>query len=389
VNAITPAVETLEIAIVGGGSAGLATAALMRRRGLAPVVLEAGPEPGAAWRDRYDRLRLHTPRLLSGLPGLRIPRRYGRWVARDDLIEYLRDYVDVQGIDVRAGVNVERVDRDGDGWTLRTAAGPLQAATVVVATGYNGAPFVPDWAGLDSFTGELIHSSAYRNPTPYRGRHVLVIGAGNSGAEIAHDVAEGGAASSTLSIRTPPQIVRRATAGIPAQLIGMAIKRVPASWVDPISKAQRRVSIPDLSAHGLPRPEQGVRTSFIATGTTPILDVGIVDAVRRERVRVVAAVKGFDGADVLLADGSRIAPDSVIAATGFRAGLEPLVGHLAVLGRRGLPVRTDGAPALPGLWFIGFVPTLGGQLREGSIAAGKVAAGVAAAQRAKAATARP
>jgi putative flavoprotein involved in K+ transport len=387
-DGITLAVETLELAIVGAGSAGLATAALLRRHGLAPVVLEAGPEPGAAWRDRYDRLRLHTPRLLSGLPGRRIPRRYGRWVARDDLIEYLHDYVEAHGLEVRTNVYVERIHLGGDGWTLQTSAGPLHAATVIVATGYNGAPFVPDWPGLESFTGEVVHSSAYRNPAPYRGRHVLVVGAGNSGAEIAHDVADGGAASATLSVRTPPQIVRRATAGIPAQLIGMAIKRVPPGWVDPISKAQRRVSIPDLGPQGLPRPEQGIRTSFIATGTTPILDVGIVDAVRRERVRVVAAVESFEGSDVVLADGSRIAPDAVIAATGFRAGLEPLVGHLGVLGRRGLPAKTDGEPALPGLWFIGFVPTLGGQLREGSIAAGKVAAGVAASQRADAATRR-
>src|SRR5438552_15136150 len=111
--------ETLDIAIVGAGSAGLATAALLKGHGLSPVVLEAGPEPGAAWRDRYDRLRLHTPRLLSGLPGLRIPRRYGRWVARDDLIEYLRAYVDVHGIEVRSNVRVDRIERDGGGWTLR------------------------------------------------------------------------------------------------------------------------------------------------------------------------------------------------------------------------------------------------------------------------------
>jgi putative flavoprotein involved in K+ transport len=158
----------------------------------------------------------------------------------------------------------------------------------------------------------------------------------------------------------------------------MAIKKMPENWVDPFTKAQRRIAIPDLTRQGLPRPEHGVRTAFITTGTTPILDVGIVDAVRRGRVEVVAAVDGFDGADVLLADGSRIRPDAVIAATGFRAGLDALVGHLDVLGPRGLPEHTDGEPALPGLWFVGFTPTLGGQLREGSIAARKVAAALAA-----------
>jgi putative flavoprotein involved in K+ transport len=372
---MTTHVQGRDLVVIGAGSAGLATAALLRRSGLDPLVLEAGGEPGAAWRERYDRLRLHTPRLLSGLPGRRLPRRYGRWVARDDLLDYLRDYAEAHGIEVRTGVRVNRVD---PGWTLDTSEGPIETATVIVATGYNGAPFVPDWPGRETFTGELIHSSQYRNPAPFRGRDVLTVGAGNSGAEIATDVADGGAARSRISVRTPPQIVRRATAGIPAQLLGMAIRHLPPDWVDPITMTQRKLSIPDLSDQGLPRPEHGVRTTFIATGTTPILDVGIVDAVRHGRVEVVAAVEGFDHADVLLADGSRISPDAVIAATGFSAGLEPLVGHLGVLGPRGLPVKTDGEPALPGLWFVGFVPTLGGQLREGSIAARKVASAVAA-----------
>ena len=369
--------ETHAHVIVGAGSAGLATGALLRRAGLEPVILEAGTEPGAAWRERYDRLRLHTPRLLSGLPNRRIPRRFGRWVARDGLLEYLREYAEAEGLDVRTGTRVERIERDGDAWRLDTAEDSLRAENVIVATGYNGAPFVPDWPGLEGFRGELIHSSDYRNPEPFRDRDVLVVGPGNSGSEIATDVAEGGASRARLSVRTPPQILRRATAGIPAQLIGIAIRKVPPSWVDPISKAQRRLSIPDLAAQGLPRPEVGVRTSFITTGTTPVLDVGIVDAIRHGRVEVVAAVESFDGADVLLADGSRIDPDVVIAATGFRAGLEQLVGHLDVLDRRGLPVATDGEPVLPGLWFVGFKPTLGGQLREGSIAARNVAAAVA------------
>jgi putative flavoprotein involved in K+ transport len=380
-------VESREVVIVGAGAAGLATGAMLQRAGVEPLLLEAGPEPGAAWRGRYDRLRLHTPRLLSGLPGARIPRRYGRWVARDDLIEYFHEYA--RGLDVRTNMRVERLEHDDDGWLVETSNGTIRAQDVVVATGYSGTPRVPDWAGRDSYTGELIHSSEYRNPEPFRGRDVLVVGTGNSGAEIAHDVADGGAARTRLAVRTPPQIIRRSTAGIPAQLIGMAIKYLPAHWVDPISKRQRKLTIPDLTSQGLPRPEQGVRTSFITTGTTPILDVGIVDAVRRGRVEIVAAVESFDGADVVLADGARIAPDAIIAATGYDVGLEELVGHLGVLNERGFPTETDGAPVLPGLWFVGFVPTLGGQLREGSIAAGKVAEAVAAARRAPSAVAPP
>ena len=368
--------ESRDVVIVGAGPAGLATGSVLQQAGVEPLLLEAGPEPGAAWRGRYDRLRLHTPRLLSGLPGARIPRRYGRGVARDDLLQNFHDYA--RRLDLRTNTRVERLEADGDGWRVETSNGPISARDVIVATGYSGTPRIPDWPGRDSFPGELIHSSDYRNPEPFRGRDVLVVGTGNSGAEIAHDVADGGAARTRLAVRTPPQIVRRSTAGVPAQLVGMAIKYLPPDWVDPISKRQRKLTIPDLAAQGLPRPEQGIRTSFITTGTTPILDVGIVSAVKHGRVEVVAAVASFDGANVVLADGSRIQPDAVIAATGYDVGLEGMVGHLGVLDARGFPKETDGVPVLPGLWFVGFTPTLGGQLREGSIAARRVAAAIAA-----------
>src|SRR5439155_12220411 len=134
-------VETIDRVVVGAGPAGLATAALLRRSGLDSVLLEAGREPGAAWRARYDRLHLHTPRLLSGLPGLRIPRRYGRWVARDDLIEYFRRYAEQHELDLRTGTRVERIERDDDAWRLETSQGPLHAEAGIVATGHNGTPF--------------------------------------------------------------------------------------------------------------------------------------------------------------------------------------------------------------------------------------------------------
>src|SRR5712691_8214695 len=125
-DGMTPGMETHEVVIVGAGSAGLATGALLRREGLVPLLLEAGPEPGAAWRERYDRLHLHTPRLLSGLPGHRIPRRFGRWVARDDLLEYFHEYAGAERLDVRTHTRVERIEADRDAWRLETSQGSLR-----------------------------------------------------------------------------------------------------------------------------------------------------------------------------------------------------------------------------------------------------------------------
>ncbi|HEY5151271.1 MAG TPA: NAD(P)/FAD-dependent oxidoreductase [Mycobacterium sp.] len=171
--------------VVGAGPAGLAVAAGLRGRGAPCTVLEQGDGVGTAWRARYDSLHLHTARWLSGLPGGRIPRSSGPWVSRDDFVAFLDDYAAQHGIRPEFGVTVDRIDRDDDGWHLETSTGPRQAFAVVVASGRCREPLVPDWPGLAGFTGSLVHSSAYREPGPYAGQSVLVVGAGNSAAEIA------------------------------------------------------------------------------------------------------------------------------------------------------------------------------------------------------------
>ena len=248
----------------------------------------------------------------------------------------------------------------------------------MVATGYSQSPRRPDWPGLETFLGDVWHSADYREPTPYAGQHVLVVGAGNSATEIALDLL-GAGARVTLSVRTPPNIVRRDTYGIPSQVFGIAMKRAPAAMKDPLAAAMRRISVPDLSEHGLPATSNPY-TQFRETGTVPILDTGIVDAVRSGRVAVVAATVSVDGSRVLLADGSTVEPDAVIAATGFTTGLEPLVGHLGVLDRRGVP-RVHGADDLPtarGLHFVGIRAELSGLLREIGLEARAVGRALAA-----------
>ncbi|MET9845748.1 flavin-containing monooxygenase [Streptomyces ossamyceticus] len=366
--------------VIGGGPGGLAAAHALRARGIRAVVLEKSDAVGASWRRHYDRLRLHTTRRLSALPGLPMPRRFGRWVARDNVVRYLEKYAEVHALEIVTGVEVTRVERNPDGtWLLRATGGrELTAGAVVVATGYNHTPNIPDWPGRDTFTGELSHASAYRNPEPYAGRDVLVVGIGNTGAEIAVDLVEGGAKRVRLAVRTAPHIVRRSTAGWAAQYSAVLVRRLPVALVDRIAKPMARLSVPDLSAHGLPRPTSGLY-SRVNEGSIPVQDVGIIDAVRKGKVEIVAAVEKFEDGKVVLADGSHVETDAVIAATGYRRALEGLLGHLDVLDGRGKPV-VHGARSprnAPGLYFTGFTNPISGMFRELALDAEKIAKAVA------------
>lgn len=369
--------------MVGAGPAGLAAGAMLRRRGIDTLLVDRAARVGDSWRQHYDRLHLHTVRWLSNLPGLPIPKSEGKWVPKDGVARYLERYARFHGLDVLLNTEVTRLGREGAEWVATTSGGPIHTRTVVVATGYNRVPFVPDWPGRDGFTGRLIHSIDYRNPEPYRGKEVVVVGTGNSGAEIAVDLVEGGAARVLLSVRTPPNILLRDLRGFPTQVLGVGMRRLPPRVVDHLAAATRRLTIGDLTRYGLPPPRRGTSTSVREDDKVPILDIGLVRLVKRRRVVVVAAVKGFDGADVVLEDGTRLQPDAVIGATGFRRGLEELVGHLGVLGgKHGRPLVNGAAthPKAPGLYFVGYSNPLSGNLREVGIDARRIARAVAARQ---------
>lgn len=369
--------EDRPVYVIGGGPGGLAAAAALRAQGQRAVVLEKSGDVGASWRRHYDRLHLHTTRRWSALPGLPMPRRFGRWVSRDNVVRYLEKYAEHHELEVVTGVEVSRIDPapDGTGWRLTATGGrELTGRAVVVATGFNHTPRIPDWSGRDTFTGELLHAADYRDPAPYAGKDVLVVGVGNTGAEIAVDLAEGGAARVRLAVRTAPHILRRSTAGWPAQGTGILVRRLPVALVDRAGRLLTRVSMPDLAEQGLPRPETGLY-SRVKDGAIPVQDVGLIKAVKAGHVVPVAAVESFDKGEVVLADGSRITPDAVVAATGYLRSLEGLVGHLGVLDARGRPVVHGGRTPkqAPGLYFTGFTNPISGMLRELARDAEKIA----------------
>ncbi|MDQ0597970.1 putative flavoprotein involved in K+ transport [Streptomyces canus] len=363
--------------VIGAGPHGLAVAALLRRSGVPAVILERSDRVGASWAQRYDHLRLHTTPGASKLPGLSVPRQAGPWVSRDDYVRYLERYVTHHRLDVRVATPVQRIERAAPGsgaqWLVHTPGGVVPTDAVVVATGRCHTPNLPDWPGRSAFTGTLLHSAHYRSPAPYQGQDVLVVGAGNSGTEIARALAGAGAGRVRIAVRTPPNILPRSSARWHA--VGRLTEALPLAWRDRTSLLTQRLSVPDLTSRGLPRPRTGLYTRNAREGVNPVLDHGFVDAVRSGRVEPVATVQGFDGPDVVLTEGTRLRPDTVIAATGYRPGLRHLVGSLGVLDEDGQPLTTGAQthPEAARLYFAGYTNPLTGVLRQAGIEARAIA----------------
>lgn len=178
--------------------------------------------------------------------------------------------------------------------------------------------------------------------------------------EIAYDLIEGGARRVDVAVRTQPNIMLRKSGAMPGDLPAMAMLSWPPRTADAVAGLVRRRSIGDLSAYGLTPPAEGVFSRQHREGKAPaIVDKEVIDAIKGRRIGIVAGLELFGERDVTLLDGTRLRPDLVIAATGYSRGLQPLVGHIGVLGSRGAPKVHGGPPAAPGLWFVGFEPRPG------------------------------
>ena len=364
-----------EAVVVGCGSAGLSAAAKLKACGFEVALIERGEAVGMRWRGRYEGLRLNTMGRFSSLPGYRIPRRLGRYVRREDFVGYLEEYANHHRLSIDYGVELERVERDDGRWRLRTSAESLLARYAVIATGYDAVPKLPEWPGRDAFAGELLHAADFRAPGAYRGREVLIIGAGNSGIDIAGHLIAAGARVS-LSARTPPNIFPRDWGPIPLQPLAILGERQPAKLADTVGFLLQRMIFGDLTAHGMPQPSEGYESKFRRTLVGAAVDDGFVASLKAGRTEVVAPVDRFDVREVVLADGTLLTPDCVICATGYARGLEGLVGELGVLRPDGLPICYGAAPehpSAPRLYFAGFWGSNGGQIRWSPIHARRIA----------------
>ena len=367
-----------DVMVIGAGPAGLACAAQLASRGLRPMLLEKASTVGPVWRRHYDRLHLHTDRAHSSLPGLPMPRSYPRYPSRDQVVAYLESYAAHFRLAPTFRCEVRVLRREAGLWHADTTSGPCTAPIVVVATGWADAPHRPVWPGQDDYRGSVIHSSQYRHPEPYRGQRVLVVGFGNSGGEIALDLAEAGVRV-TLAVRGPVRILPRELLGLPILTWAIAQAWLPPGLADAINAPAIRLAVGRTRGLGLAIGGKGPRRMIAEDHRVPLLDVGTLDRIRQGAIVVRGGIERFTPEGVTFAAAHGAQPtepfDAVILATGFRADLRRLLPQAEdTLDSRGTP-RTTGKPTeIPGLFYCGQIPSATGQLREIGIEARRIAA---------------
>lgn len=326
--------EHVDVAVVGGGQAGLATAYHLRRAGLVPgrevVVLDAETWPGGAWQHMWEGLRLFSPSGYSSLPGWMMPRwddEAGGLPTRDHVVDYLTRYEERYALDVRRSHRVSAVTRGGDGDRLRVRAGRLEldARHVVSTTGTWSQPFWPTYPGARDFRGRQLHASQYRRPEDLAGQRVVVVGGGNSGAQVLAELAE--VADTTWVTSRPPRF-------LPDDVDGRAL----------FAAATARVA--------------ALREGREHRGVGGLGDIVVVDGVRRARdrghLRARPIFARLTATGVAWPDGSQVEADAIVWCTGFR----PALRHLRTLGlhdRRGhVALEGTRVTAEPRLHLVGY-----------------------------------
>lgn len=367
------------VIVVGAGAAGLVAADALAERGIASLVLEKEHRLAEPWRRRHDQLTLNTHRALSTLPGYPYPAGTIAFPHKDVIVGYLEAFAAERDLAIEYDTTVERIERASDGgWTVHTSSGTRHATNVIVATGRDRQPWLPSWPGMDSFRGPVVHAADFATAQDYAGKSVLVVGAGNSGFDILNHLARAETGALWLAARSGPSILPKRIGNIAVNRFGGIMSKLPARAADAAIAATQRLAFGDLTRYGLAKPAKGGASRLRDDHIALSVDEGAVAAIKAGRIEVVKAAERFEDGEVVLADSMRIRPDVVIAATGYRTGLENMAGGLGVLDANGVPKATGAEPSgQPGLWFIGMRPSLVSNFHAAGVQAAAIARRIA------------
>jgi indole-3-pyruvate monooxygenase len=365
------------VLVIGAGPGGLATSRELLERRIHHLVLERGSEVGHTWANLYDSLTLHTGKHLSSLPGSSFPRTTPLFPTRPDFLDYLKSYSSRFALPVQTDVEVRQLRREEDEWVATTSGGELRSRAVVVTTGIVANPRMPRLPGLEVFGGEVRHSVAYRNPTRFRGRRVLVVGCGNSGGEIATELSAAGV-EVDIAVRSGADVVPLTLFGLPIQYAAYVLTRLPPSARTIAGKAMRRLSSARSGPPVLPPSPHPPLTRI------PLIGFHLVDAIRAGKVALRPGIDRLVPGGVRFTDGSEHPYDEIVMATGYAPAID-FLGGLVRRDERGFALRRDRVVSLdqPSLLFVGHNYDSTGGLhniaRDAPIAAAALAASPAVA----------
>ena len=359
--------------IIGAGPAGLACAAMLKSEGIAVSIVEKGATLCPVWHNHYDRLHLHTDKSHSCLPGYPMPADFPKYPSKSQVIEYCEKYARHFGLEPIFDCVVKSVSRD-DQWRVDTSHGPMTADMVVIAAGMASFPNRTSWPGLESFDGEIIHSSEYRNAIRFANQRVLVVGFGNSGGEIALDLAEA-KDEPRLSVRGPVNIIPRELLGIPILTISILQQFLPYKIADLVNKPVLRMVLGNTQKLGLKAPAKGPMAQVVEDGKIPLLDIGTLAAIRKGNIQLRVGIDRIKGSTVTFVDGSQEDFDALILATGYRPDLRYLISGMDhLLDGAGLPKQCGANSGQENLYFCSYRASPTGQLRQIGIEAMEIAA---------------
>ena len=341
--------------IIGAGPAGLAVAGRMRKQNIAFELLEKTDKIAWAWHNHYDRLLLHTVKQLSHLPHLEFPEEYPLYVPREKIVEYMENYAKHFDINPHFNSEIKSIQKQNDKWLVTTQSGKThEADNVVIATGCNRVPNSPKWKGQEDFEGKIVHSRIYKNVKPFENQKVLVVGMGNTGAELALDLSEHNI-DTTISVRSPITMVPRDVNGRPVQLTAKKLAKIPFGIGDWLGTQIRKVIIGDLSKYGVPMSKVHPVVQLRETGKTPVIDLGTAKQIKAGKIKVVRDIDFFTKKGVVFKSGEELEFDSVILATGYRAQLNDFLENVdGLLDKYHLPKSPIGEGQHKGLYFVGF-----------------------------------
>ncbi|XP_061372329.1 probable indole-3-pyruvate monooxygenase YUCCA4 [Gastrolobium bilobum] len=345
--------------IVGAGPSGIAVAACLSQHGVPSVILERSDCIASLWQNRtYDRLKLHLPKEFCELPLMGFPQGFPKYPTKYQFISYMESYASHFSIQPKFNQTVHSAEFDPSSeiWVVRTQDFEYISPWLVVATGENAEPVIPRIPGMDLFHGPISHTIVYKSGSDYKNQKVLVIGCGNSGMEASLDLCRHNAVPHMVA-RNTVHVLPRDIFGFSTFGIAMALNKwFPLKLVDKLLLLVANFILGNTNHYGIKRPKTGPIELKLATGKTPVLDVGQLAQIKSGNIKVMGGVKEITRNGAKFMDGKKEEFDAIILATGYKSNVPSWLKSCEFFTDDGMPKTPfpDGWKGEHGLYTVGF-----------------------------------